>query len=411
MSEKVDTKSLHESIDAIRESFESSEKNNKASNTSMEEKLSNLSGEQRDKFEKASAVADKLESKNQELTLAVESEQKEKKEINERMENLENQIIKGSRSGNIDIKELPEYKAFNELVQKGMEHKDYLRTDKGPDGGFLVPDMISETLLKQITEISGVRSLARVRTTKTKTLNIPIRTSLPISSYEGESESAASSTSKYISETMTAHRHHVIVPITRDQLNYSAFNMESEIQSDVSISMAQSEGNKYLLGTSVKEPEGILSRVDTGGANEINSVESALSGAVSMDDVIQLPSSMKIGYNLVYFFNMNTLGVLRTEKDSNGNYLWRIGGESQPSEINGLKYVIMQDMPSIAINSLSVGVGDFFNGYNILDSIQMELIRDDVTQKAKAIVEFSWNRYNDGRVVLGEAFKILKTKA
>ncbi len=29
--------------------------------------------------------------------------------------------------------------------------------------------------------------------------------------------------------------------------------------------------------------------------------------------------------------------ALRTEKDSNGNYLWRIGGESMPSTINMIR--------------------------------------------------------------------------
>ncbi len=71
----------------------------------------------------------------------------------------------------------------------------------------------------------------------------------------------------------------------------------------------------------------------------------------------------------------------------------------------------MQDMPDIATDSLSVLMGDFFRGYNILDAVNLEMIRDDLTEAAKARVLFTWHRWLDGQVVLAEAFKILKTKA
>ena len=68
-------------------------------------------------------------------------------------------------------------------------------------------------------------------------------------------------------------------------------------------------------------------------------------------------------------------------------------------------------MPDIAADSLSVGIGDFFRGYNILDSVNMSMIRDNITQAKKAMVVFTWHRWEDGRPVLEEAFKLLKTKA
>jgi len=385
---------------------------------SFKEQVDSLGGEDQEKIEKIEKSLEKLDEKQQALVLDKTDVENEKKALLDRIENLEGQVIKKVNAENIPIKETNEYKAMQELVKSESmqafkstelysEHKDYLRTDVGEFGGFLVPEMIAEDLLKQVTDISEVRRLARVRTTRTKTLNVPIRTTLPTATYEGEAEVAPVSTSKYISETMTAHRQHTIVPVTRDQLNFTNFNMESEITTDAMIAFAAGEGLNFISGDGVKKPEGILERSGA-GANDIETIAASTGGALKLDDVIELVGFLKAGYaNPKYFFNRKTLTQLRTEKDANGNYLWTFGGERFPTVINGFDYVIMQDMPDVANDALSVGVGDFFRGYNILDSLQMELIRDNVTRKSEAIVEFSWNRFNDGRVVLGEAFKLL----
>lgn len=409
MSQDIELKSVTEAMKELRSAFETAAVEDKKS---YEEKLSALGGEIRSKVEKATAALDAHEEKNQKMVLEIQEAKNKEVELTERLANLETSFAKKSVGNVEEYKESNEYKAFSDLVQKGSysdvkaEYKDYLRTDVGQFGGFLVPETLAESLLKQITEVSNVRGLARVRTTQTKTLNIPIRTSLPTASFEGEAESAATSTPKYISETMTAHRQHVIVPVTRDQLNFSNFNMESEVASDAITAFSKSEGNKFILGTGVKQPQGILD-----SSSGVTSVDTAASGVLSMDDIILLSGEMKSGYNPVYAFNRRTLAALRVEKDGNNQYLWRLGGETMPTQINGFNYVVMEDVPDIAIGSQPVIFGDFFQGYNILDALGMELVRDDVTRKEQAIVEFSWNRYIDGRVVLAEAFKTLTVKA
>jgi HK97 family phage major capsid protein len=71
----------------------------------------------------------------------------------------------------------------------------------------------------------------------------------------------------------------------------------------------------------------------------------------------------------------------------------------------------MQDMPSVAANSLSLVYADFMRGYTIIDRTGLQVIRDDVTRKKNNIIELTFHRYNHGQVVLPEAFKLLKTKA
>ena len=126
-----------------------------------------------------------------------------------------------------------------------------------------------------------------------------------------------------------------------------------------------------------------------------------------------LAGQLKAGYlvNARYFMNQATLYTLRTERDDVGNFLWKVGGENMPNNIAGKPFIIMPSMAAIADNSLSVGLGDFFYGYYILDAVGISLIRDDLSSKRTAMVEFTWKQWNTGQVAIAEAFKVLKTKA
>ena len=54
-----------------------------------------------------------------------------------------------------------------------------LRTDAASAGGYLIPQVMDDTIKKNIIEISPVRAHARVRTLVSKSLDIPRRLSVP----------------------------------------------------------------------------------------------------------------------------------------------------------------------------------------------------------------------------------------
>ena len=98
--------------------------------------------------------------------------------------------------------------------------------------------------------------------------------------------------------------------------------------------------------------------------------------------MFKLTGELKVGYNPLFGFNRQTLAFLRTLKGTNGQYLWQASlGEGAPGTIAGLPYAVMQDMPSIATNALSVILGDFARGYQIIDRTGTAVIRDDYTRK------------------------------
>lgn len=357
---------------------------------------------------------DEQEAKNQQYLSDVKSAEEKAAEVQSRMDALEVDLARQVKESIVNYKDTPEYKALQAFSTRGdqglydldAEIKATLRTDVDTQGGYLVVGEMDNVITKLITEVSGLRSVSRVRTIGKKTLDMAIRTAIPTAAYEGEAEQDGDSNSTYGSESVTAFRLSVTIPITLDMLMDSSFNMESEIFSDAAEAFAQKEGNKFILGTGAKQPEGILVNPTIVGDVRISST----SQTITADDMILLTGDLKVGYNPNYVLNRGTLAFLRTLKSTDGVFLWQPGMNGPVANtMNGFNYVLAQDMPAIASDSLSVAFGDFQRGYTIIDRTGVSMVRDEFSSKKNAIVEFTIHRWNNGKVVVPEAIKVLKT--
>ncbi len=313
-----------------------------------------------------------------------------------------------------------EFKALSQWVRVGdrdvtAEEKALLRTDINGDGGYLVPDEMDSVIVKTITEIDPLRSISRVRTIGGKAINLPIRNSIPVAAYEAENETGTDSTSGYINEMVTPFRQTFTTPITLDMLQDSAFDMESELLSDAGEAFAFGEGAAFVTGTGVKEPEGFtVNAVLAAGFRA-----SGVSADITLENLIDLSSDIKVGYDPVFIFNRRTLARIRkfrseghTAGVETGAFMWEpgLGGPAQQTLL-GFRYVLANSMPDIAASALAVAFGDFRRGYTIVDRTGLAVIRDDVTQKRKATVEFTMHRWNTAQVTLTEPIKLLKCDA
>ena len=392
------------------------------------EKVMEAVGELRKEVEKSAPDQEKIVKlektleKFEENSQALVAEQKERDQatleakeradgLEEQVKALEMEIARGAPGTEKNYKDAPEYKALEGFVITGSfadaEQKALMRTDSDTAGGYLVTSEMDNAIVKQIIEVSNIRAVARVRTIGSKTLEVPVRGSIPAATFEGEAEAGGESASGYKAESITAFRQTTTIPITMDMLMDSAFNMESEIMSDAAESFAQGEGANFVNGDGHKKPKGFLqdSRVD---ASRLSST----TGTVDADDIILLSGDLKTGYNATYVFNRRTLATLRTLKATDGNFLWQPGLNGVVANtINGHPYLIADDMPDLANGSKSIAFGDFLRGYTIVDRTGLSVIRDELTSKKQAIVEFTLNRWLTGQVVLPEAIKILTTKS
>ena len=355
-----------------------------------------------------------------ELKETLETQNVEAGAARERIDALELEIATRNVRASSDpeeYKQSPEYQALNEYCRRGwqnlpVETQQLLRTDNDAEGGFLAPEALDTEILKQVTEIDPMRSICRVRTVAGKSLNVPIRTTLPTAVYEGEQETGTDSVQAYASETLTPFRQTFTGPATMDMLMDAAFDMEAEIASDAAIAFAFGEGANFVNGTGFKQPEGFAVNA-TVVANEVDIAATVLAA----EDVIDITGALKEGYNPVYVLNRRTLADLRQLRagsgfaadDGTGAFLWMPGFQDRSASgpvgntLNGFPYIIANSMDDIATTNTSLAFGDFRRGYTIVDRTGLAVIRDDLTLKKRAIVEFTFHRWNTGQVVLAEA--------
>lgn len=331
-------------------------------------------------------------------------------EVRQRIETLEAELARKAERKDADYHEKGDYKALHAWVtgkDLAPEQKALLRTDSAVSGGFLVTTEMDNVITKKITEIDGIRSIARVRSISSKAIEMAIRATIPSATYEGEGASGSDSNATYENVTVTPYRQTFTTPITQDMLQDASFNMEAEIISDAQEAFAFGEGNGFVVGSGVKVPEGFAANATIQAAARA----SAASLTISAVDVILLTGDLKVGYNPSYVLNRRTMAFLRTLRDTNGQFLWSPGMNGPvAATLNGFPYVLANSMPDYNVaNAYSVAFGDFRRGYTIVDRTGMSVVRDEVSQKRKGIVEFTMNRWNTGKVVLPEAIKLLRT--
>lgn len=368
-----------------------------------------------EKIDKLQGLLDTQEVKNQSLVEDQQKAVKVSEELKERLDTLELELARSGGPGEgVNYKESAEYKALNQLCKIGdhalldNEIKALLRTDSDVSGGYLAPTEMDSAITKLIEETSNIRSIARVRTIASKSLQVPVRGTIPSATFEGESEAGADSVSSYKNETLTPYRLTHTVPVTKDMLMDGAFDMESEIMLDSAEAFAKGEGTGFVAGTGHKEPEGFIVNAEV----VANVRTSSTSATIDPEDIINITGDLKVGYNPVYVFNRTTLAFIRSLKSSTGQFLWQPGMNGPVANtISGFPYLIAPDMQDIASNSLSIAFGDFRRGYTIIDRTGVSIVRDEVTQKKKAIIEFTIHKWVTGQVTVPEAIKLMKTAA
>jgi HK97 family phage major capsid protein len=345
--------------------------------------------------------------------------------LEERLKGLETEVGGKGKSNDVDSRKSKTYNDFFEWMKKGDRAeidfkamatelavtKSTLRTDSDVAGGYLVPQVMDGEIRKNIREVSPVRLFARNRNMASKTMEIPRRgEGITRAPFEGELETSDSGISKYVQETVTAYRQSWTVPASNDMLISSAFDLENEIISDVQESFADGEGYNFIHGTGVKGPKGIIADARC----EVVSTETT--GVLGFGDFATIAGKLKKGQRPAFFLNRTTLSEVWKLKGSDGHPIWMpvAAGGTTPATIFGFAYnsdmINLDDHVPTTSNTKPIIFGDLMRGYEIFDLAGMVVIRDDYTQKKKAIVEWTFHRYLTGQVILPEAIKILKIK-
>lgn len=363
--------------------------------------------------EKINNLLDAQETKNQAKLKEIQEKANRAEELENRLNSIEADLKRGIGGEEKQAKS-QELKSFENLLIKGTfkmnnsEELKYLRQDDNANGGYLAPAEYANEIIKKITEVSPVRSVARVISTNRKEIQFPKRTGLVSGGWVGEGQTASQSNSAYGEETIKAEKIMVYTDISFELLNDSAFNMRSEITSDIAEDMAKLEGSAFISGNGVNKPFGLLS------ASGIGETNSASASALTGDSLYTIQGEIPTGYNLTWMLNRKTLNAhIRTLKDTYGQYLFvpSLGTRDVPNTVAGLPYVLANDMPDVSAGTFPILLGDYRKCYYIVDNVNFELIEDPYTQATSGKRRFIVYKRTGGQVVLTEGLRKLKISA
>lgn len=273
--------------------------------------------------------------------------------------------------------------------------------------GNLAPIEFVREIIKAEIEFSPLRTVARVRTTSARSIQIPRRSGVFAAAWVAELGTRTETTGlTYVLEELPTHELYALVDASFAQLEDSAFDLETELRAEFAEQFGVAEGAAFVSGNGVGRPEGF-----TDAAAGLGQVNSGAAAAVTADGVIKLFYALKDAYvrNAVWVMRRATIQDVRLLKDTQNQYLWAPGLQGdQPSQLLGKPIIEALDMPAVAANALAIAFGDFTRGYTILDRIEIAVIRDPFTQAASGKIRFHARKRVGGHTVLADAIKLQK---
>ncbi len=361
-----------------------------------------------EKLAQIESKLDQYEAMNQKLTTAEANAE----HIKEQVSKIETMVTRPD-SG-FESKQVDDYlNAFDSYCRKGLDglqpdEKKALTVSNDSTGGYLAPPEYVRELLKTITEISPIRSIARVRSTGARSIQIPKRDGQFSAQWVSESGTRSETTGYTVGlEELPAHEMYALVDISEQDLEDTVFDLEAEMQSEFAEQFAKAEGNAFVVGDAVGKPHGFM---DHSGVGHVNSGNAS---AVTADGLISLVHNIKSDYtrNGTFVFNRATLASIRKLKDTAGQYVFQTGmmlGGNMVNTILGHPYVEATDMPSEGSNTFPVAFGDFRRAYMIVDRVNLAVLRDPFTQATTGNVRYIARKRVGGQVVQKEAINKLK---
>ena len=319
-----------------------------------------------------------------------------------------------------ETKALAEHKtAFLSFLRKGSDEglaaleTKALSVGSDPDGGYLVTPAMSSTINKLVFESSPMRALASIETISTDSLDMIDDTDEISANWTSETGTVSETDTPTIGKrNIPVHELYAEPRATQKILDDAGINIESWLAGKIAEFFGRKEATAFVSGIGVGQPRGILSYSAGTTWGTIEQIASGTSSVVYADKLLEMFYSLKDAYlpNATWLMNRLIALQVRQLKDGNGQYLWAPGlSAGSQDTLLSRPVAFAADMPVAASNSLSIAVGDFKKGYQIVDRIGIRTLRDPFT--AKPYVKFYTTKRVGGDVINFEAIKLMKLGA
>ncbi len=320
-------------------------------------------------------------------------------------------------------------KAFDAFVRKGITDGladlqfKAVQVGVDADGGYAVPEEMSQTIYSMLEAHSPMRTVCDVRTVGTEDVKQLVDIGGVTSGWVAETAARPVTNSPQLTVvTPTFGEIYAQPSATQKAMDDIFFDVENWLTTSIEREFSKQENIAFTSGNGTNKPKGILAA--TMATTDDNTrafgtfqylktgVAAGMPATNPSDLLIDLVSALKTRYywNSRFMLNRQTLAVIRKWKDGQQNYLWQPGLQSgEPNSILGYPYVYNDDFPSIGANALCLAFGDFREAYIILDRVGIRLLRDPYTNKP--YVNFYVTKRVGNMLLNTEAVKFVKCEA
>lgn len=294
---------------------------------------------------------------------------------------------------------------LDELEKKAMTVGD------ATTGGYLAPAEFVNELIRFDVLYSPIRSVAKVRTTSRRSIQIPKKTASASAAWVSEIGTRSETTNPKVGmENVPTHEMYALAKVSRQDLEDVEFDLQAFLAEEFGERFGVLEGTAFITGDAVNKPEGILTNSSVGGFTGATT-----SGVILADDLVSVYYSLAeryAGQATWLWKRSSTLAISLLKNTVTGDYLWKPGLQNQGTpNVLGRPYIECPDMPSEGKSAKAVAFGDFRAGYLIVDRLATEILVDPYSSKSLGMIEVSARKRVGGQVVLPEAIKIYTLKA
>jgi HK97 family phage major capsid protein len=315
-------------------------------------------------------------------------------------------------------------KAFEAYVRKGETHGLFdieaksMSIGSNPDGGYLVPAETETEIARLLSNASPMRAISDVRQVSAAVYKKPFAIAGAATGWVGETAARPETASATLAELQfPAMELYAMPAATQALLDDSVVNLDQWIAQEVQTVFAEQESQAFVTGNGTNKPRGFTDYPKVADASwswgNLGYIATGVAGAFAAsnpsDKLIDLIYAAKAGYrqNANWVMNRKTQGVIRKFKDGQGNYIWQPAATADgKASLMNFPVTESEHMPDIATDAYALAIGDFKQGYLIVDRVGVRILRDPYS--SKPYVLFYTTKRVGGGVQNFEAIKLMK---
>jgi len=323
------------------------------------------------------------------------------------------------RNGDANLSEVETSKYLTKqtpyMFEKGAPGADMV-VQNNSAGGFLIRPQEVLRIAEERDIISNLMDMVTTDIVTTNTVTIPvIARSGDFSVWVDEQGSGTQQSINVREITFTTHALNSSWAMSRKYLN-AAIDPERRISTETVKNDNRAINQAILRGTGVNQPLGIFNTLAEGGGEGFTVKTTGTTGKIKIADLKQ-PWAVQHMANYradsKWYMSTGALAEIRFEEGTTGQFKWAtdsmVGGI--PLSLNGQQVIEIFELDqTIASGSIPLMYGDLKSAYQMVESTDSYMIRDEISQSDKQRIKFVFFRSIDGRPVDYNALTVLKVK-